>query len=160
MAFEPLTGGLFLNPAMSGPLALASGAFSIIGQLGAAQARAEEAKLRAFNLETEKIMAKAQGIQSARLRNEAFKEAKAINDTLFLSRSDELTTSQEAFYRKQKEKTGEDVSNINLMTFMNQLKYTQEVSAEKRKVRPSLLAGVLSAGTAAFDTYSKYQDVK
>lgn len=160
MAFEPLTGGLFLNPAMAGPLALASGAMSIIGQISAAKAREEEGKLRAFNLGTEKVLAKAQGIQSARLRNEAFKEAKAINDTIFLSRSDEITTSQEAFYRGQKEKTGEDVSNINLMTFMNQLKYTQEISAEKRKARTSLLAGVLSAGTTAFDTYSKYQDVK
>jgi hypothetical protein len=159
MAVDPLSGAAFLNPALAGPLVLASGALSVIGQLGAAQARAEEAKLRAFNLETEKIMAKAQGIQSARLRNEAFKEAKAINDTIFLSKSDELTTSQEAFYKGQKEKTGDDVSNINLMTFMNQLKYTQEVSAEKRKGRTSLLAGVLSAGITAFDTHSKYQDV-
>lgn len=133
---------------------IAKGAGQLFGAIG----QAEYDRLKEFNLGTEKVLAKAQGIQSARLRNEAFKEAKAINDTIFLSRSDEITTSQEAFYRKQKEKTGEDVSNINLMTFMNQLKYTQEISAQKTKARTTLLAGILEAGQTGLETYAGFED--
>jgi len=138
-------------------LAIAGG-LKAAGQLFGAIGQSQYAELKAFNLGTEKILAKAQGIQSARLRNEAFKEAKAINDTIFLSGSDKLTTSQEAFYKGQKEKTGDDVSNINLMTFMNQLKYTQEIQSEKTRARTTLLADVLAAGSSGLQAYADYKD--
>ena len=131
-----------------------------VGQLFGAIGQAEYERLKEFNLGTEKVLAKAQGIQSARLRNEAFKEAKAINDTIFLSRSDEITRSQEAFYERQLEKTGEDISNINLMTFMNQLKYTQEIGAQKTKARTTLLTGILEAGQTGLETYAGFEDAK
>lgn len=146
-----------MEPATMMLLASASQA---VGTLISGISAKNTAALNAFNIKTESILARAQAIQQSTLRNDQLKEAMATADALFMGAMgrDISDPSFQAMKRKELETTGEDISDIEMMSRLNQLKYKAEASAMKRKGRETLLASVLSAAGTAGSGYADYRD--
>lgn len=136
---------------------VAKGIFTI-GQGIAAQKQAE---LDAFNIGTEKVLAKAAALMDTRRRDEALREAMAANLNFFggvLNR--EITADLEASMDKDANIAGEDMDNIEFMNRLNQMKFNQEIAATKQKGRQTLLASIVEGGTTIVSGYADYKDVQ
>lgn len=146
-----------MNPAMI--MAISSGV-SAIGTLAAGIGAKKTAELQAFNIQTESILSRAQAIQQSRLRNEELKEAFATADAFFMGVAgrDISDPSIQAMKRREMETTGEDISDIEMMSRLNQLKYKTEALATKRRGRQSLISSIFKAGTTAATAYYDYKD--
>jgi len=136
---------------------------AVQGGLGIFQglgARAES-ELDAFNLGTEKSLARTEAMQQTRFRDDSLREALAASDSFFLGVAGrEETADIRAMREFEIEKSGDDISNIELMSRMNSLKYDQEIMGVKRKGRESLLASVITAATDVGMAYASYKDVR
>lgn len=135
---------------------IAKGVFTI-GQGIAAQRQAE---LDAFNVGTERVLAKASALMDTRVRDEALREALSANMNFFggvLNR--EITADLEASMQKDKDISGEDLDNITFMNRMNDLKLGQEAAAIRQKGKNTLLASVFDAAYTVGMGYADYKDV-
>ena len=134
----------------------ASAIFGIFQGIGAQK----QAELDAFNIGTEKQMARASAMQSTRFRDDQLREALAASENFLRTVAGrEITPDIEAFERKEREKSGEDIANIELMDFLNQLKLGSQQAQVKREGRETLLASVVRAAGTAADAYGTYKDV-
>ena len=136
---------------------VAKGIFTI----GQGIAAKKQAELDAFNIGTEKVLAKAAALMDTRRRDEALREAMAANLNFFggvLNR--EITADLEASMAKDADIAGEDMDNIEFMNRLNQMKFNQEIEATKTKGRQTLLASIVEGGTAIVSGYADYKDVQ
>jgi len=130
--------------------------FTILSGFGAR----EQAKLDEFNIGTERQMARASAMQATRYRDEQLSEALAASENFIRAVAGrEFTPDIEAFVEREREKSGEDIANIELMSFLNQLKLNSEQAKVKRKGRETLLASVVRAVGTAAEGYEAYKDV-
>ena len=98
-------------------MAVSQGASAILGVFQGIGAQ-KQAELDAFNIGTEKQMARASAVQSTRFRDEQLREALAASENFLRTVVDrEITPDLEAFERKEREKSGEDIANTELMDF-------------------------------------------
>ena len=135
----------------------ASAGVSLLSGIGAQKS----AQLEAFNIGTERILARTEAMQQAKLRDEGFREALAASNAFFFAAAGrEETADIRAFKEKERIKSGEDISNIELMSFINQLKYGQEQAQVKRKGRESLIKGIVQAGSYAAKGYQQYDKAR
>ena len=133
-----------------------SAIFGIFQGIGAQK----QAELDAFNIGTEKQMARASAMQQTRYRDDQLREALAASNNFFMAQaSREITADIEAFERKERNISGEDISNIELMDFLNQSKMTMEQAQVRRKGRETLLASIVRAGGQLASAYDTYKDV-
>lgn len=138
-----------------------AGGVSAAGTLAGGIGAKKTGELQTFNIETESILSRTQALQQSRLRNDQLKEALASAETFFMGVAgrDISDPSIQAMKRKEMETTGEDISDIEMMSRLNQLKYKTEGLAAKGRGRDSLIASIIKAGSTAASTYYDYKDV-
>ena len=162
MALDPLSGAVFLNPALAAPLALAGTAVSVLGTVMAGKAQQEEAKLNAFQMQTQKKENQVTAMQQARARREEYDLATSANLAAFAAQGRDIGAdrSVEAFLRRQEEIAGQDLGRIARQTRAEDLRADMMAMAEKRRGRNALYSSLFSAvGTMAEAGY-QYQKVK
>ena len=146
-----------MNPAII--MAIAGGvqtAGTVLGGIGGQKT----AQLKSFDIKTESILSRTQALQQSRIRDDQTKEALSVVQGVFAAAGRDVDGSTEAFRKKEIDVSGEDISNIEVMSFLNQLKYKGDAAATRRKGRESLFASILKAGSTAASTYSDYKDVE
>jgi len=144
-----------MNPAMI--MAIAGGVQTVGTILGGIGAQ-KTAQLRSFDIKTESILSRTQALQQSRIRNDQTKEALSVVQGVFAAAGRDEDGSTKAFREKELEVSGEDISDIEVMSFLNQLKYKGDAAATRRKGRESLFASILKAGSTAASTYSDFKD--
>ena len=144
-----------MNPTML--MAIGQGVSAVGTLLGGIGAQ-RQAQLDAFNVGTEAILARTQAIQQTLRRNEQLKEAIDSFDAYYMSvLGREETADIRAFERKEEETTGDDISDIEMMDRLNQLKYKGEAAGIRRKGHESLISAVIQAGSTALGAYADYK---
>lgn len=162
MALDPLSGAVFLNPALAAPLALAGTAVSVLGTVMAGKAQQEEARLNAFQMQTQKKQNKTAALQQARARREEYDLATSANLAAFAAQGRDISAdrSVEAFLRKQEEIADQDVLRIDQQAQLENSRLTLAAMTERRSGRNALYSSLFSAvGTMAEAGY-QYQKVK
>jgi len=129
---------------------------TILGGIGAQKA----SQLKSFDIKTESILSRTQALQQSRIRNNQTKEALSVVQGVFAAAGRDVDPSTKAFRKKELEVSGEDISDIEVMSFLNQLKYKSDAAATRRKGRESLFASILKAGSTAASTYSDFKDAE
>lgn len=139
---------------------LASAGVSAAGSIFGGISAQQTGELNAFSMKTESILAKAQGVQQANMRNTAFKEAMSAADAAFYAAGRDIDPSIEAFKAKEQKVFGEDISDLALMTRLNELKLRQQGAAERRMGREALIGSLLKATSTGLTAYSDYRDTR
>tara|TARA_R100001510_G_C7637390_1_gene195316 strand:- start:975 stop:1445 length:471 start_codon:yes stop_codon:yes gene_type:complete len=120
-----------------------------------------QAQLDAFNVKTESVMAKAQGLREGRMLLEQFEDIYKSNFAFTLTKLNrKITPDLKAAFRKDRDNVEDSVSDIDFMTFINELGYKQEIAATKRKGKDAFMSGLLAMGQTGLETYQDYQDTK
>jgi len=120
-----------------------------------------QAKLDEFNIGTESVMAKAQGLRESRLLIEQFEDIMKSNLAFTLTKLNrKITPDLKAAFETDRDKVEESAADIDFMTYINQLGYRQEAAAKKRKGKEALFASILQASQTGLETYSDYKDTK
>ena len=129
-----------------------------LAQMGAAIGAAQDEKatrdLNSFNIKTEAVTSRAQALSQSTLRFNDFKEAMTIADTFFqgVANISSGSASTRAFKEAELEVTGDDISDIEVMSRLNDLKLKSEAAAEKRMGEQALRAGYLKAAMIGLQT--------
>lgn len=139
---------------------LISAGISAIGAISAGAAAKRTSELKAFNIETESVLSRTQALQQSRIRNNELKEALATADAFFMGVAgrDISDPSIQAFRKKEMETTGDDISDIEMMSRLNQLKFKTEALAERRRGREAYRASLFKAASTMASAYADYQD--
>jgi len=117
------------------------------------KAEKETRDLNSFNIKTDAVMSRAQAMQQTNLRFKEFKEAMAVSDTFFGAVSGRIEdASVRAFKSAELETTGEDISDVELMSRLNQLKLESEAITERRLGKDALRAGYTRAAMIGLQT--------
>ena len=138
-----------------------SGAGKALGFLIQGIAAKNQAKLDAFNVGTESVMAKAQGLREGRMLREQFESIMKSNLAYAMTKLNrKITPDLKAAFETDRDKVEDAIEDIDFMTYINELGYRQEAAAKKRKGKEALFAGLLGAGQTGLETYQDYQDTK
>ena len=138
-----------------------SGATKALGFLIQGIAAKNQAKLDAFNVGTESVMAKAQGLREGRILLEQFESIMKSNLAYTMTKLNrKVTPDLKAAFETDRDKVEESIADIDFMTYINGLGYKQEALAKKEKGKEALIAGLLGAGQTGLETYQDYQDTK
>ncbi len=138
-----------------------SGATKALGFLIQGIAAKNQAKLDAFNVGTESVMAKAQGLREGRMLRDQFESIMKSNLAYTMTKLNrKVTPDLKAAFETDRDKVEESIADIDFMTYINGLGYKQEAAATKRKGKEALFAGLLGAGQTGLETYQDYQDTK
>jgi hypothetical protein len=131
---------------------------SIIGGIGAKN----EAKLNAFNIETDKKLNQAQAAQMANARKEEYDLATSSNIAAFSAAGRDIGSdrSVKAFLDKQKEIMGKDVGRIQTQTRIEDLKSTQQAAAVRREGQQALIGSLFDAASTSAKGYSYHLQAK
>jgi len=133
-----------------------SAAGSIMAGIGAQQ----EARLNAFNMETEKVLNKARAEEMAQARREEYDLATASNIANFSKGTELASRSVEAFLMRQKETMAKDQTAIANNTFRQNLKIEQQKLAERRRGRNALMSSLFQAAGTIGEGLQQSQQTK
>tara|TARA_R100000231_G_scaffold139466_1_gene120803 strand:- start:1841 stop:2326 length:486 start_codon:yes stop_codon:yes gene_type:complete len=138
-----------------------SGAMKGVGFLIQGIAAKNQAKLDEFNIKTESVMAKAQGLREGRMLLEQFEDVYKSNIAFTLSKLNrKITPDLKAAFETDRDKVEDAVSDIDFMTYINALGYKQEAAATRRKGKEALFSGLLAMGQTGLETYQDYKDTE
>tara|TARA_R100000234_G_scaffold117991_1_gene97501 strand:+ start:1233 stop:1706 length:474 start_codon:yes stop_codon:yes gene_type:complete len=138
-----------------------SGVMKGVGFLIQGIAAKNQARLDEFNTGTEAVMAKAQGLRESRLLIEQFEDIMKSNLAYTMTKLNrKITPDLKAAFETDRDKVEDAVSDVDFMTYINQLGYRQEAAAKKRKGKQALFASILQASQTGLETYSDYKDTK
>lgn len=131
---------------------------ALFGGIGAKN----EAKLNAFNIETEKQMNKVAAEQEAMARREAYDMATASNIAAFSAAGRDIGSdrSVKAFLKKQEEILGTDIGRMATQLRMQNLAATQQAAGVRRQGKQALIGSLFEATSAAAGGSYKYQKSK
>ena len=136
-------------------------AIGALGSLFGGIGRQQEARLNAFNMDTEKVLNDAQAIEVINARRREYDLATESNIATFYKGGDATASrSVEAFLRASKETFADDASSVANQTFRENLKLEQAKLAEKRRGRNALIASFFDAASTAAEGYVGYRRVK
>jgi hypothetical protein len=140
---------------------IASTIFKVGAGLQEGIAKEREAQLEAFNIGTERTLAKASANIDAIRRREELKDVMEAAESFFL-RTREETMDIEAYYEREQDIAGGDIDDIAAMSYLNDLKYKQEIYGTRRRGVQERQASVVRAVgdvlQAGVDYYSTRQD--
>lgn len=136
-----------------------SGAGKALGFLIQGIAARNQAKLDDFNIGTQSVMAKAQGLRESRMLIEQFEDIMKSNLAYTMTKLNrKITPDLKAAFETDRDKVEDAVEDIDFMTYINELGFRQEAAATRRKGRDALFAGILQMGQTGLETYSDYKD--
>lgn len=140
---------------------IASTVFKVGAGIAEGIAKEREAMLEAFNIGTERTLAKASANTDSIRRREELKDVMEAAESFFL-RTREETMDIEAYYEREQDTAGGDIDDIAAMSYLNDLKYKQEIIATKRRGVQERQASVVRAVgdilQAGYDYQSTRQD--
>lgn len=140
---------------------IASGVMKGVGFLIQGIAAKNQAKLDEFNIGTESVMSKAQGLREGRLLLEQFENVYKSNIAFTLSKLNrKITPDLKAAFETDRDKVEDAVKDVDFMTYINGLGFKQEAAATRRKGKDALFAGLLGAGQTGLETYQDMEDTK
>tara|TARA_R100001510_G_C7652960_1_gene210966 strand:- start:747 stop:1232 length:486 start_codon:yes stop_codon:yes gene_type:complete len=140
---------------------IASGVMKGVGFLIQGIAAKNQAKLDEFNIGTESVMSKAQGLREGRLLLEQFENVYKSNIAFTLSKLNrKISPDLKAAFETDRDKVEDAVKDVDFMTYINGLGFKQEAAATRRKGKDALFAGLLGAGQTGLETYQDFQDTK
>ena len=138
-----------------------SGGVKALGFLIQGISAKNENRLKAFNIGTESVMAKAQGLREGRMLLEQFEDVYKSNIAFTLTKLNrKITPDLKAAFETDRDKVEDAVKDVDFMTYINGLGYKQEMAATKRKGKEALFAGLLGAGQTGLETYQDYKDAE
>jgi len=128
-------------------LGLVASGVSAAGRLSAGIAAREEAKLNAFQMETQKKENKVAAFQQARARREEYDLATSANIAAFAAQGRDIGAdrSVEAFLERQREVVGEDIGRIARQVRSENLRADMMAMAERRRGRNAFYSSLFSA---------------
>jgi len=132
-----------------------SAAGTIMGGIGAQQ----EARLNAFNTETEKVQNKTQAEQAALARRQEYDLATQSNIAAFSAMGRDEDRSVEAFLKRQKEIFGQDVGRVDRQTYMEGLAFNMKAMNERRRGRNALMSSIFDAASIGASTITGYKSI-
>lgn len=145
-------------------LALMAGStlLGVGGQLMAGRGAKEAAELNAFNMESESLLVKAQGVDQANRIADEFKQTMSSANAFFMGAAgrDVSDPSFQAYKKREMYVLGKDISDISMMTTLNQLKLKQQQADERRRGREAMTQSYLGAGRTLLKFGMDYQDLK
>jgi len=141
---------------------IGSTVMSAFGQIATGKAQQEASKLNAFNVETDEVRNKIQTLQNSRNRREQYIANSSTNNTMFSAMGRDIGSdrSVEAFFKKQKETTGEDLYNITYMGEAKGAKLKQQATAQRIEGRAAMQSATIGALTTLASGYYEYETIK
>jgi gas vesicle protein len=136
---------------------LLGSAVSAAGQMQAAEARADQSRIDAMNLENQKEMNKVVAKQNMIARIDQYKENTSQNIAQFSGRTDK---SVEAFMRAQKEAVGKDIKTIQTQGFLQEQSDKSAVAAERARGKAEYTAAKIDAASTLLGGIYKYGQTK
>jgi hypothetical protein len=148
-----------------GPITLAlmagSTLLSVGGQIIAGKGAKDAAALNAYNIETESLLVKAQGVDQGNRIRESFKETMASANATFAAFGRDVSDPSAQAYRKKEMYTlGKDISDISMMTTLNQLKLKQQAIDERIRGKEAMTRAYLGSAKTLLKFGMDYQDLK
>ena len=144
-------------------LALMAGStlMSVGGQLIAGKGAKDAAEQNDFNIETESLLVKAQGLDQGNRLRQSFKETMASAEAVFAAFGRDVSDpSMQAYKKKEMYILGKDISDVSMMTTLNQLKLKQQSVDERMRGKQAMTAAYLGAGRSLLKFGMDYQDLK
>lgn len=132
---------------------LLGSAVSAAGQMQAAEARADQSRIDAMNLENQKEMNKVVAKQNMIARIDQYKENTSQNIAQFSGRTDK---SVEAFMKAQKEAVGKDIKTIQTQGFLQEQADKSAVAAERARGKAEYTAARIGAASTLLSGIAKY----
>ena len=139
---------------------LIGAAISAAGQIAAGRAAKEAADLDAFNIETQKVMSKAEAVQRHNDRLEQYRYNTKANIAAFAATGRDVGSdrSVSAFLERQKEVATQDTARSDLMGWFEGMKLQQQATATRIEGRARKQAGMIGAFTTMAQGIADYQD--
>lgn len=133
---------------------------SAAGQAAAGRAAKEAADLDAFNIETQKVMSKAEAIQRHNDRLEQYRYNTKANIAAFSATGRDVGSdrSVSAFLERQKEVATQDTARSDLMGWFEGMKLQQQATATRIEGRARQQAAMIGAFTTMAKGIADYQD--
>ena len=133
---------------------------SAAGQAAAGRAAKEAADLDAFNIETQKVMSKAEAIQRHNDRLEQYRYNTKANIAAFAATGRDVGSdrSVSAFLERQKEVATQDTARSDLMGWFEGMKLQQQATATRIEGRARQQAAMIGAFTTMAQGIANYQD--
>jgi len=147
---------------MSGIFGLISSGISAFGQMQAAQAQQQAARLNAFNTETDKVRVKIQTVQNHNDRLEQWRSNTSTNKSMFFAMGRDVSSdaSVKAYLNKQKDIVGEDADRIDYMGQAQMAKLQQQATAMRIEGRAKMQAGRIGALTTIATGINNYMTTR
>lgn len=141
---------------------MVSSAISSVGSIVGGISAKNEAKLTAFNIETDKKFNQAQAAQMASARKEEYDMATSSNIAAFSAAGRDIGSdrSVKAFLQKQQEIMGQDIGRIQTQTRIEDIKATQQAAAVRREGQQALIGSLFDAASQGAKGYSYYTRAK
>ena len=139
---------------------LISGGLQAAGMLTGGIAAKNTAKLNAFNIETESVMQKAEGVQQSNLRQLQFEDEMSTANAFFSAAGRDVDRSVQAYMDKRKEVAGSDVGDIATMGNLARLTKMMEAQSTRRAGQEQFIGSLLRAGSTAANTYFDWKDTQ
>ena len=136
---------------------LLGSAVSAAGQMQAAEARADQSRIDAMNLENQKEMNKVVAKQNMIARIDQYKENTSQNIAQFSGRTDK---SVEAFMKAQKEAVGKDIKTIQTQGFLQEQADKSAVAAERARGKAEYTAAKIGAASTLLGGIYQYGQTK
>lgn len=148
--------------AISAVAGLASSVVSASGQAAAGRAAEEEARLTAFNIQTEKELNKVQAMQTAELRREEYDMATSANLAAFAAMGRDIGSdrSVQAFLERQKEILGRDIGRIQTQTQFENVAADMRANIERLRGANARRAANIQAAGTLFKGVSAYAQTR
>lgn len=147
---------------VSATLMIIAATAKVAGPIIGGIAAKNEAKLNAFNIETDQKQNKASALQMAQARRAEYDAATSANIAAFSAAGRDIGSdrSVKAFLDKQKEIMGEDIGRIQTQTRAEDLAAIQRAFAVRREGKQALVASLFEAAGNAAEMGSQYSKTK
>ena len=128
----------------------------ILGGIGASK----DAKLNAFNTETEKKLSKVQAMQQAQARRDEYEFATSANKALLMGLLQRDDPSVAAFLKREKETIGKDLGRVETQIDISGRQ--ADIAAEniRQRGRTTLLASTISAASGFGQAYAQGKSIQ
>jgi hypothetical protein len=143
-------------------LQLIAAGIGAVGQIAAGQAAEESAKLDAFNIETQKELAKTESLQRHNDRLEQYRYNVKANIAAFSAMGRDVgdDRSVSAFLERQKEVATQDTRRSDLMGVFEAMKLQQQATTTRIEGRARRQSATIAAFTTMAQATADYRDTR
>ena len=143
-------------------LQLIAAGIGAVGQIAAGQAAQQSAELDAFNIETQKELAKTESLQRHNDRLEQYRYNVKANIAAFSAMGRDVgdDRSVSAFLERQKEVATQDTRRSDLMGVFEAMKLQQQATTTRIEGRARRQSATIAAFTTMAQATADYRDTR